>query len=277
MELVFLGTAAAGAFPAPFCSCDVCAAARKSGGKDLRLRSSALLDGVLKIDNGPDTAAQSHRLGLVFDTVRTILFTHTHADHLYGDDFFLLAPSTAKTMEHPVTIIGPGGTSELIIQSSVYEWVVDVLGFQPVNPFVPVTTPEGYLVSPLLARHVPEKVCLNYVITAPSGKSILYATDTGTWPSVTWDYLEKERPKLDLAVMEATAGLRDVGPSGVHLDFKGLFEHRRKMMELGILNAETPFFATHFSHNGCMLHEEMETVLAEEGIAPAYDGLRVEV
>ena len=38
MKIKYLGTAAAEAIPALFCTCDVCRKARKVGGRELRLR-----------------------------------------------------------------------------------------------------------------------------------------------------------------------------------------------------------------------------------------------
>ena len=55
MKLKYLGTAAAEGIPALFCRCEMCAYARKAGGKEIRRRAGALLDGTLKLDFGPDS------------------------------------------------------------------------------------------------------------------------------------------------------------------------------------------------------------------------------
>ena len=44
MKITYLGTAASEGWPAEFCECDICRAAMKRGGRDLRLRSCALID-----------------------------------------------------------------------------------------------------------------------------------------------------------------------------------------------------------------------------------------
>ena len=49
MEILFLGTAAAEGTPAVFCDCKMCRYAREKGGKEIRSRSGALIDGKLKI------------------------------------------------------------------------------------------------------------------------------------------------------------------------------------------------------------------------------------
>jgi phosphoribosyl 1,2-cyclic phosphate phosphodiesterase len=277
MELIFLGTAAAEGLPAPFCSCDICAKARSLGGKNHRLRSAVLIDRVLKIDNGPDTVAQSQKFGICFDTVTNIVFTHTHEDHLEAEGVLLFVPPFTNTMKRSLTLYGPPGIAECVMRSATYPWAQKAIDLKPVLPFEKVTTSDGYVITPLLAHHVSERLCLNHIVTAPGGKSVLYATDTGAWPDSTWAYLEKERPSVDIAVMEATHGTMELKAASVHLNFAKLLEHRKRLMELGIVKKKTPFFATHFSHNGAGTHEDMAAYLKGEGVAPAYDGLTVEV
>ena len=55
MQLHYLGTAAAEGFPGLFCDCDTCRRARAEGGRSLRTRSQALIDGRLLIDLPADT------------------------------------------------------------------------------------------------------------------------------------------------------------------------------------------------------------------------------
>ena len=55
MKIRYLGTAAAEGWPALFCSCPICTHARTQGGKNLRTRTQAILDGELLIDFPPDT------------------------------------------------------------------------------------------------------------------------------------------------------------------------------------------------------------------------------
>lgn len=55
MKLTYYGTAAAEGFPALYCHCDACERARKSGGKNIRTRSQALINDDLLIDFPADT------------------------------------------------------------------------------------------------------------------------------------------------------------------------------------------------------------------------------
>ena len=52
MEILLLGTGAADGWPNPFCTCASCSSALASG--DIRGQTSALVDGRLLLDCGPE-------------------------------------------------------------------------------------------------------------------------------------------------------------------------------------------------------------------------------
>ena len=54
MRIRLLGTAAAEGWPALFCRCPHCARARAAGGRNVRTRAAANVDGVYQFDFGPD-------------------------------------------------------------------------------------------------------------------------------------------------------------------------------------------------------------------------------
>ena len=64
MKIKYLGTAAAEGWPALFCDCPSCQKARELGGKNIRTRAQAVVDGRLLIDFGPDTYLHVIRDGL---------------------------------------------------------------------------------------------------------------------------------------------------------------------------------------------------------------------
>lgn len=83
-ELVFLGTGTSCGVPLIGCACQVCAS---SDPKNKRLRSSVLIRspaGHLLIDTSPDLRTQLLREN--FGIVHAVLFTHNHADHVFGLD-----------------------------------------------------------------------------------------------------------------------------------------------------------------------------------------------
>ena len=72
MEVRLLGTGSADRWPNPWCSCARCVEARDAGVH--RDRTSALVDGHLLVDPGPDLGAR----GVDLTGVRTVLVTHDH-------------------------------------------------------------------------------------------------------------------------------------------------------------------------------------------------------
>ncbi|MFQ6133720.1 MAG: hypothetical protein ACE5R4_16890, partial [Armatimonadota bacterium] len=62
-----------------------------------------------------------------------------------------------------------------------------------------------------------------------------------------------------------------------HMGVPAVIEARQELEKRGALAPNCRFFATHFSHNGGALHEELEELLAPHGIAPAYDGLELDL
>ncbi|MCX6375498.1 MAG: hypothetical protein NTU88_05610, partial [Armatimonadetes bacterium] len=79
MNITFLGTSAANAYPLAFCRCDNCERARELGGPSLRRRSSALINRDLLIDIGPDIATGDSLSGSSLSNVQYCLQTHSHA------------------------------------------------------------------------------------------------------------------------------------------------------------------------------------------------------
>jgi len=84
MRLTFLGTGTSTGVPSLACHCRVC---QSSDPHDKRTRPSLLLefDGrAVVIDTSPDFRQQALREGL--QRLDAVLFTHTHADHIFGLD-----------------------------------------------------------------------------------------------------------------------------------------------------------------------------------------------
>ena len=82
MNIRLLGTGAADGIPGFFGNDMVSDYARAHGGKDIRGRTSALVDGVIQIDFPPDTLSQLNRFALDAREWTAVLFTHSDDDHL---------------------------------------------------------------------------------------------------------------------------------------------------------------------------------------------------
>ncbi len=81
MELLILGSAAAEGIPALFCRCPLCRRAQALGGRDLRARCGALVNGHILVDLPPDIYHAKLCYGLDLAAVDVLLNTHAHADH----------------------------------------------------------------------------------------------------------------------------------------------------------------------------------------------------
>lgn len=85
MKLTMLGTGSSTGTPVIACTCATC---RSDDQRNQRTRCSSLItldNGKnILIDSGPDLRQQALREG--FTKVDAVLYTHTHADHIYGID-----------------------------------------------------------------------------------------------------------------------------------------------------------------------------------------------
>lgn len=269
MELLIMGTAAAEGWPGIWCRCRHCQEARRRGGKDIRTRAGALVDGVLKIDFGPDTYMQALRDGVDLGAVEHLIVTHTHHDHFLTHDLPMRGPVFSHGVEHELTIWG-GDIPMAMARTTLKEYGTPHFKLQHVKPFRSFQA-GAHLVTPLLADHNPMETCFVFAIER-DGKRLLWGHDTGIFPAATWEALAAQ-PPFDCVVLDGTNG--PLPWKEGHLGIDGLIEVRTEMLARGMATAETVFVTTHFSHNGGLLHAELEERLLPNGFLVAYDGMRL--
>ena len=282
MKIQFLGTAAAEGAPALFCDCDVCRYAREKGGKEIRTRSGAMIDDLLKIDFGPDSYHHALVNGLDYSKVHSLFITHTHSDHLQLKEFACRKPPYAHAPENdpPMTVYGNAAVGEKLAP-----FLSDRTLFHEMKPFETVEA-EGYRVTALEAVHcVSSDAAAGYPVVhegktylrseqalfylfEKDGESILYAHDTDEFTQADLDFLAGK--KLDVISMDCTNGHLELDYVG-HMGIRENKRMREKLLANGAADEHTIFVAHHFSHNGLLPYEEMEKRLP--GFLVSYDSM----
>lgn len=267
MYITYQGTAAAEGVPAVFCDCEHCRYARAAGGREIRMRSGALIDGKLKIDFGPDAYAQSLRFGQNYVPVEHVLITHSHSDHLSVMDLACIHPPYSHR-EKPLTVYG----DERVGQKLQPFCGKGELIFRQLKPFEAVEI-GAYQVTPLEAVHAvgSGEEPLFYLIER-GGRSILYAHDTDVFTDA--DMLFLKNRHVDLISMDCTNGVLDLDYIG-HMGITENLLMRERLIENGTADEKTVFVANHFSHNGLVAYEDMQKRLP--GFVVSYDGMTLRV
>ena len=278
MKFKFLGTGAAEGFPAMYCGCAYCEAARKSGGRDLRTRSQAMIDEDLLIDYPSDSFVHAMQYRLRMDSVKYIFVTHSHLDHFAPEDATMRGLAFAHNIREPlVTVYGNEAVKK------VYDWahetmigkIKDGYTYRLLKAYEPVQAGE-YTVIPLPARHDPNENCYIFVIRK-GGRTILYGNDTGMLYEEVFDYLKEQKMYFDMVSLDCTMVENPVPDEGSHMGVDGVVRVKARLIANGNADGRTKFFANHFSHNGNPTQERLEKLLLPHGIMPAYDGLEVEL
>lgn len=283
MKIKYFGTAAAEAVPAFFCSCDVCEKSRQAGGRNIRTRSQALIDGELLIDFPADTYLHIMNYGLDLRNIKACLITHGHDDHIYPYDLMYRQSPVYSVFPNggvgkvPLDIYITAKSSKelmrVIRKEHLFAKDKAALSVNKIKKFVPFSAC-GYTVHPLRANHAKSLDPVIYIIEK-GGKSLLYAHDTGLFPKDTWDYIEKSGIKLDFVSLDCTSTNREK-VKGTHLNLTGCVMIKERLIKNGNADENTVFCLNHFSHNGGYTYDELVPVAQEKGFLVSYDSMEIE-
>jgi len=284
MNLTFLGTAAANAFPEAFCKCKNCEQARLVGGSSLRKRSAVLINDDLLIDLGPDimTAAQMHGCSLV--NVSYCLQTHPHSDHLDLSHFLSRSPgfgvagapllhfyASPKTLNR-ATQTFERDLADFSLLSPEAEKQLN-LKIHPIEPLQPFMFGR-YRVTAFPANHAQGMGAMLYAVEE-NGHSLFYGTDTASLFEETWQAFHRFQMCFDAVILDHTYG--PAQPGSDHLSAHDVIEHVTRMRREGLLKPDARAFATHIAHEGNPVHSELEEFAKRNGYEVACDGLALEI
>lgn len=256
MRLTFLGTGTSFGVPQIGCDCAVC---RSTDPRDKRTRAGALVevgDAAILIDTPPELRLQLVAAGR--SRLDAVLYTHEHADHINGiDDLRMFSVRQRR----PLPLYGPAETLASIRGSFSYIFndsapiegtSKPTLELRAVEPGTPLVV-AGVPVLPLAFQHGHLRV-FGYRLG-----SLAYITDA------------KEIPPAQRSCLE---GLKVLAlnalwwrPHPTHLSIAEAIDVAQAV------GAERTFL-THLTHETG--HADLAARLPS-GIAPAYDGLTVEV
>lgn len=254
MRLTFLGTGTSQGVPVIGCGCTVC---RSVDYRDKRLRTSAMIENgnwCIIIDTGPDFRRQMLRH--TPKVMPTVLFTHSHKDHIAGLDDI-----RAFNFLHgePVNIYADAGTQEALKREFHYAFSEESYPGVPQMILHEIKGSEhfraaGVTVVPIEVKHLHMPV-LGFRIG-----DIAYITDANHIPAGEMEKLKG----LKILVLNALRKKK-------HISHFNLDQAVNLAKDIG---AEKTFF-THISHY-MGLHEEVSGELPP-GMALAHDGLIVNV
>ena len=286
MKLQFLGTGAAEGVPAVFCGCATCKEVRKRGEKEFHSRSQLVIDDELSIDFPPDAYYHSLKFNADLNALKYILVTHSHMDHFYAHDFILRGYKYAYGLpSSKLQIFGNAEVKKVFEECTRRELRADVLDgleFIELRPFTSCSfgAHSEYTVFPLKAQHSKTETALVFLLEK-GDKTYLHLTDTGLLPTESVDgleaYLKAKNKTIDFITFDCTFLFKEAGAISRHM---GLHENKILQTEFfrrGLLNENTRFAITHYSHNASPFLENLQKAELEYGVIAAYDGLTVKL
>ncbi|MGD1823138.1 MAG: MBL fold metallo-hydrolase [Pleomorphochaeta sp.] len=250
-KLTFLGTGTSHGVPSIGCNCETCLS---KDPKDNRLRSSILLeknDNKIIIDTGPEFRIQCLRAKL--DRLDSVLYTHTHADHLNGIDD--LRSFTNK--DKPLPLYGDNKTIDeikyrfsYIVKGTINKTVIPNLSLNELEPYKKVNI-NGFEITPLVVYHGKLPI-FGYKIF-----NTAYLTDCNYIPKETMKHLNN----LDVLILDALQ----------HHQHKTHFTLEQAVEEAKKISAKQTFF-THIAHG---IKHDRDSKWLPKNMELSYDTLSI--
>lgn len=253
-KLILLGTGTSVGVPAIGCGCEVC---RSDDPRDKRTRCAAIVgmpQGNLLIDTPPDLRQQLLREKI--GVVHAVLYTHEHADHVFGLDDLRLFPFY---IGGPVPLYCESRVEDRIRRSFDYAFRDEEPTHTGARPQLSLRSISlepfeilGGWVTPIRLLHGPRFEVLGFRIG-----NVAYCTDVKRIPMESMSRLRS----LDVLVLDA---LR-IRPHVTHLCLEEAIEIVQE------LKPKRAIF-THISHD---LSHAKTNALLPAGMELGYDGQRI--
>ena len=256
MRVRMLGTGSSDGWPNPWCACASCAAARADG--VLRRQTSALVDGRLLLDLGPDGVRAAGDLS----AVEAVLVTHAHPDHHAWPAWTWRGWAATR---RPLVLVAPPAV--LADAAPHLDASVTTVAAHPGDRL----SVAGYDVVVVPAHHAGPAAgpAVLYDLTGPDGRRLLYATDTGVLSAAALELVTDRA--YDAVLLDLTSGH---GP--VHHDLATWPEQVAELRRRGAVVSSTAVHAVHLGH-GNPPPAELDAVLAAWGATALRDDDVVEL
>ena len=283
----FLGTGAAEMVPNPFCDCEVCQRARRTG-EAPRLRSALMLDEHGIVDFGPDVLAASSLYKIPLTRLDNVFITHTHEDHFSIGNISVLEMTDKRTGHYPI---------HFHLSQEGYLWLMKYIEadgqpygpilkkltsmgrveFHPVMPYAEFEAGGMKIFTVESNHHVRQnEYALNYLFDRGDRGTLFYVADSGVYSDKNIEILSGA--KADFLVMEGTFGSLPRERSSGHLNAEFFVEQVEIFARSGIIKTDARIFVTHINQCNTFSHEEYQSYLNEKSgfdITVAYDGMIV--
>jgi phosphoribosyl 1,2-cyclic phosphate phosphodiesterase len=257
VKLTFLGTGTSFGVPQIGCACAVC---RSEDPRDRRTRVGAVVESKglrLLIDTPPELRLQLIATGI--DHVDAVLFTHDHADHTHGIDDI-----RAFTVRRDGALPVYGSAVTLAALEQKFPYVFDA----SLRPLPGTSKPEGFA-QPVEAGVTTRIGHLDVLpVAVPHGRVTVLAYRIGPLA-----YVTDAKSLSD----EAVAALRGAQVLVLNALFRTAHPTHFSIGEAVEMAQRIGAPRTFLTH---LTHETSHAALAGSlpaGIAPAYDGLAVEM
>lgn len=253
-QLVLLGTGTSVGVPVIGCNCETC---RSKNPRNHRTRCGLALglpQGILLVDTPTDLRTQLLREGI--GLVHAVVFTHSHADHIFGLDDLRLFP---YYLGRKLPLYCEPSVEGRIRKSFDYAFPTEVEDFQRLDiPRLEVRQIGTEPFEVLGARVTPIRLLHGSLpVLGFRFGNVAYCTDTNEIPNESWSLLQG----LDTLILDALRPKQH----RTHFNLEEAVEVAKR------IGARRTLF-THMAHE---LEHEATNANLPAGMELAYDGMRV--